>query len=340
VWVLVLDREGALLHLGTSGLGDSEEQLRERISKGLYPPCVQKAMAQKGVLVFEGGLECEECPLHQIDAKVLVTALRAEGILYGVIAVRLPPGLAVDPKEQDIFSEVSHDIAFTLHTLEVRSSEKSAIAAMHKSEEKYRVLVENISETIFSMDRNGIITYCSQAIIDVLGYSPREIIGKPLQKFMVPEDGEKVEKLFGGSHFKINERVELRVFDKLKKIHIIAVMLNPLYEGEEITGLTGILFDITEQRENQEKIAVALDQITRNLEQMAILNDSIRNPLSLIVGLAGMEGGEKNEKILKASWEINAIITQLDLGWIESEKVHRFLRAHYDIFLEKQEEEK
>jgi hypothetical protein len=37
---------------------------------------------------------------------------------------------------------------------------------------------------------------------------------------------------------------------------------------------------------------LALEQIERNIEQMAVLNDHIRNPLQPVVGLADIQGGE------------------------------------------------
>jgi hypothetical protein len=60
-----------------------------------------------------------------------------------------------------------------------------------------------------------------------------------------------------------------------------------------------------------------------------MINDQIRNPLAVIVALADMEGGTTNEKILFQAKEINRIITQLDIGWLESEKIREFLWKHY-----------
>ncbi|MBE9541457.1 MAG: MEDS domain-containing protein, partial [Proteobacteria bacterium] len=60
--------------------------------------------------------------------------------------------------------------------------------ALRESEEKYRDLVENISDVIYSIDKNGVMTYISPAIESIFGYSPSEIIGKPLIEFVYKED--------------------------------------------------------------------------------------------------------------------------------------------------------
>jgi len=73
----------------------------------------------------------------------------------------------------------------------------------------------------------------------------------------------------------------------------------------------------------------AYEQIERNIEQFAILGDHIRNPLAVIVGLADLTEGTASEKILGQAKMIDAIIDQLDRGWIESEKVREFLRRYY-----------
>jgi sigma-B regulation protein RsbU (phosphoserine phosphatase) len=73
----------------------------------------------------------------------------------------------------------------------------------------------------------------------------------------------------------------------------------------------------------------ALEQIEANMEQMAILNDHIRNPLQAIVGLVDLEGGPMAEKIFQQAGEIDSIINRLDHGWLESSKIRDFLQRHY-----------
>jgi len=75
----------------------------------------------------------------------------------------------------------------------------------------------------------------------------------------------------------------------------------------------------------------ALEQIEKNIEQFAILGDHIRNPLAVIVGLSSMAPGDITEKIILQAREIDRIITQLDMGWIESEKVRDFIKKYYMV---------
>ncbi|RXE57186.1 hypothetical protein ABH15_03470 [Methanoculleus taiwanensis] len=100
-----------------------------------------------------------------------------------------------------------------------------------------------------------------------------------------------------------------------------------MHEGLPI--VIAIARDVTERKQMDELKRQAFGQIQKNYEQFAILNDQIRNPLQVIVGLAGMEEGVIGEKITENAKIIDAIVDELDRGWIESEKVREFLKKYY-----------
>jgi PAS domain S-box-containing protein len=89
-----------------------------------------------------------------------------------------------------------------------------------------------------------------------------------------------------------------------------------------------ILYLRTKEREQR-----AYDQITKNLEQLAILNDHVRNPLQGIIGYASMGEGELFTKIIRLSTTINSIVTKLDEGYLESKKIRDFMERHEHIVL-------
>lgn len=77
-----------------------------------------------------------------------------------------------------------------------------------------------------------------------------------------------------------------------------------------------------------EREKVALEQISRILEQLATLNDQIRNPLQGIVGYASLDEDPRSKKIIDLSLQINEIVEKLDKGYLESKKVRSYLERH------------
>ncbi|MDD1724303.1 MAG: PAS domain-containing protein [Methanospirillum sp.] len=97
----------------------------------------------------------------------------------------------------------------------------------------------------------------------------------------------------------------------------------------------GVVSDISEMRATEEAKKKALVAIERYIEQFAVLNDHIRNPLQAIAGYNDLQKGEYEKKIAEQVHQVNAIIDQLDRGWIESESIRDFLRRHYGITIKK-----
>ncbi|PKL63947.1 MAG: hypothetical protein CVV32_10970 [Methanomicrobiales archaeon HGW-Methanomicrobiales-3] len=88
--------------------------------------------------------------------------------------------------------------------------------------------------------------------------------------------------------------------------------------------------DITDHKmfENQLK-KEGITQIEQNMEQFQILNDQIRNPLQAIMGYVSLDCVHYRERIMDQIAVIDTLVDRLDRGWVESEKVRRFLLRHY-----------
>ena len=69
-------------------------------------------------------------------------------------------------------------------------------AALRESEERYRTLVETVSDWVWEVDTNAVYTFASPRIRDLLGYEPGEILGKTPFDLMPPDEALRVKEIF------------------------------------------------------------------------------------------------------------------------------------------------
>jgi hypothetical protein len=73
----------------------------------------------------------------------------------------------------------------------------------------------------------------------------------------------------------------------------------------------------------------AFARISKSIGILSVLNDEIRNPLTIIAGFFELEGGSYTDRIIKQVNRIDSVINRLDGGFLESVKIYEFLRKHY-----------
>jgi PAS domain S-box len=208
---------------------------------------------------------------------------------------------------------------------------KQAEKVLAESEERFRGVAERSSDLIVLMDMAWNAAYVSPSVMKILGYSPEEVTGMPAIEFVLPKDRNNVVSLQEKIHEGYSSEAEVRVLKKDGGYATIEMVVSPVIKDGKVSGaqLTGR--DITERKRNEIERKKAIYQTGRNMEQLAVLNDQIRNPLAAILGYASLEEGPVFEKIIRLCNEIDHIITRLDMGFLESEKVRDFLKKHYDI---------
>ena len=171
----------------------------------------------------------------------------------------------------------------------------------------------------------------NQAAERLLGCTRNEFIGKSFTEVvhLLPEDLPKVRAKFGqamaGGGATPTDLTLIRSDGTCISVEVTAFPVS--IDDRHLVLAIGR--DVSARRQLEDLKKKAFIQIEENIEQLAILNDSIRNPLTVIIALAEMDGAGINQKIVEAAWEIDKIIDQLDQGWLISRKVKDFLKKHY-----------
>ncbi|ACL04125.1 PAS/PAC sensor signal transduction histidine kinase [Desulfatibacillum aliphaticivorans] len=120
--------------------------------------------------------------------------------------------------------------------------------------ERYKSLVENINEIVFSTDAQAQITYVSPNIFKVSGFKQEEVIGRNFVEFVYPEDlasrMDQFQKIMEGE----NQVTEYRMMGKDGRIIWVRANARAMMTEEGFTGLQGILVDITDSKIMEEDL--------------------------------------------------------------------------------------
>jgi PAS domain S-box-containing protein len=159
---------------------------------------------------------------------------------------------------------------------------KAAEAALRASEERYRMLVENVKDyAIYLLDPQGVIVTWNAGAEHIEGFSAREIIGQHFATFFTPEDvarGLPQESLdrAGREGRVLNEGWRLRKDGSRFWSQGIITALHD--EQGRLRGFSKIAHDITQQKAAEEKIRELNEQLEqRVLERTAQLEAANKN---------------------------------------------------------------
>ena len=151
--------------------------------------------------------------------------------------------------------ERTADLARTNRELRVEVAERRRVeSALRESEEKYRRLVEDMSEVLYSTDRDGRLTYVSPSIEAVLGYTPAEATGLSIASFVHPDDLPRIQANLANLLAGYNQSSEYRMVTASGDTCWVLTFSSPAVEGSRVVGIHGLLTDITERKLAQEAL--------------------------------------------------------------------------------------
>jgi PAS domain S-box-containing protein len=185
------------------------------------------------------------------------------------------------------------------------TARKQAEEALHRSEEKYHVLLESISDGVYHLDATGRFVYMNRSGLQRTGFTEENLQTFHFLDIAAPEEREKVQANFE----KVMKGKEVPPFElkyvirKGRTVHV-EVRYRPIIENRTVVGLVGITRDITDRKKAEELILNA------------------KNRLEQMVNTRTKELEEKNEQLSLRTRSLEEMNTALDvlLKKIENDK--------------------
>lgn len=125
---------------------------------------------------------------------------------------------------------------------------------VRRSEYRYRDLLENATDFIFTLDQNGQFVFLNNRFSSLSGFNKEVWIDRSFQDLVHPGDRIRI-----GSHYEMIQQGRARVFESRivhKENHLVYVSfsISPIIDKGMIQGAMGIGRDITEQKKMEQEI--------------------------------------------------------------------------------------
>jgi two-component system sensor histidine kinase/response regulator len=218
-------------------------------------------------------------------------------------------------------------------TMQDITERREAEIAYKRTENKYKLVLENIKLAALSLDNKGNVIFCNQYLANLLGYDQNELMGKKWVNF-VPESSKKVLADWYTTN-SIKAQYINPVICRNDEQRIISWQNTVTYnENAIIQEITSIGEDITDQQKATQELISAKEIAEKasefKSEFLSIMSHEIRTPMNAVIGTTNLLLSEdpKPEQldylnILKFSAEnLLAIINDiLDYNKIEAGKL-------------------
>lgn len=257
----------------------------------------------------------------QFGIPVVLLTAHADDETVGNALASEPFGYLVKPVD-DRSLRTTIQMALYKHAMESR---------LRETEERYRTISNLVDESIYIIGRDFNVIYVNPCAAGIIGKTPEEVMGRPFGAVL--PDGMREAMVAGvdevvrtGKPFRKTSRFDLAA----GPVWLDTSLLPFRARNTTVTGIVGISRNITirvllEQAAEREGIT----RLEKNMEEFQVLNDHIRNPLQIIAALTTLDSGPHAEKVLAQVAIIDELVTRLDKGWVESEKIRTFLLRHY-----------
>ena len=186
-------------------------------------------------------------------------------------------------------------IFFVVTGSQMRARDKAEMSemAVKESEERYRELVENANDIVFTLDLEGNITSVNKAVESVTGYRQSELLGTNMSEFLTPESTESARRMtqikLAGQE-RTNYEVEVRAKDGRRFTLEISSRL-AMSHGKP-AGVQGVARDITTRRQAEEALRQAdqraLSEYERLLERVTGLSQTLGTARDLLAIFRGL----------------------------------------------------
>ena len=143
--------------------------------------------------------------------------------------------------------------------------------ALRESQERYRTLVENATDLVFTLDLDFRLTSANPAVKRLLGYAPEELVGTPLSRYVPQEQVAKhkdmLARKLGGEA--METRYEMQVIDRTGQVRTLETNSKLSFDrAGKPNAIHAIARDITERKKYEEHLAFTTRELSHRTKNV------------------------------------------------------------------------
>ena len=306
-------------------LRESEERFRglfDNAVVGLYrtTPSGHILMANPALVRLLGYSSFEELAQRNLDddwfapeypRSKFIERVEKEGTLVGLEAAwRKKDGTTVWIRESAV---VRRDDAGRIQhyegTVEDITARKLAEEKLRDSEQRFQQVAENAQEWIWEVDANGLYTYASPVVEEVLGYRPEKLVGRLHFYDLFADDLREELKCAAFDVFQ--KKLPFRDFvnaNTHRDGHQVLLSTSgvPVLDAEgNLLGYRGVDIDVTERKQTEKALRESEEQYRTTFENTGTAMVMVEEDMTIVLAnsqFAELSGHSREEIEGKMKW--------------------------------------
>ncbi|RYV50435.1 sensor domain-containing protein [Pengzhenrongella frigida] len=173
-------------------------------------------------------------------------------------------------------ARVGDGLSLTWRDVTDRSAAAEALA---RSEERYRLLAENASDVVLQLTPSGTFEWVSEAVTDILGWRPTDVVGSEIAAFLHPEDQVRFRQVWADTAPGSTASVEIRFRCADGSYRWVACRLRLKRTPDGVPmAVVGGLVDVADRKAAEEKLSFSAshDPLTGLANRAMLLEETGR----------------------------------------------------------------